>query len=60
MLRAWHLSSQARPPSASEGPTPEPKKARLSWAGESVDDPDEGLRRASHVMEDIMGIAPST
>jgi len=59
ILSPAHLAGDmpSPPPSTSEGPTPEPKKARLSWAGQSTD---LGLSRsAGSVMDEIMGIAPA-
>ena len=45
------------PPSESQGPTPEPKKAKLSWAAQSTDSlPDLG-QSSSSVMDEIMGTA---
>ena len=45
------------PPSESQGPTPEPKKAKLSWAAQPTDGlPDLG-QSSNSVMDDIMGTA---
>ena len=45
------------PPSRSQGPTPEPNKAKLSWAAQSTDGlPDLG-QSSSSVMDEIMGTA---
>ena len=45
------------PPSESQGPTPEPKKAKLSRAAQSTDGlPDLG-QSSSSVMDEIMGTA---
>ena len=45
------------PPSESQGPTLEPKKAKLSWAAQSTDGlPDLG-QSSSSVMDEIMGTA---
>ena len=45
------------PPSESQGPTPEPNKAKLSWAAQSTDGlPDLG-ESSSSVMDEIMGTA---
>ena len=45
------------PPSESQGPTPEPKKAKLSWAGQSTDGlPDVG-NSSNSTMDEIMGTA---
>ena len=44
------------PPSESQGPTPEPKKAKLSWAAQSTDSLHLG-QSSSSVMDEIMGTA---